>query len=391
MPLLLLPAKMLMEVQDLQPLAMRDTLPRAITFFLNQLSTRPFIAGDESNDEKFLVRAVLFLKNALSTSAYLPTRQAPPQAHECQQVLHAFFASPSLRQLVSALLMRALPLSTDEYHEYTDDPEAFVYEEHFARESGSLRKCAERCLLTLADTSECRTQVQAAVLELSNDAASNGLNGLQAILALDACYLALGLVLQGGHEVSSPQQLANVFGTLRSHCGLAAPEHAHLLRRRAAWLLGWMMLRSPHRSGQGAMPQSPGTPHSVGSNGSSNGSGTGSEAVSLMYTMLQELLVDEHPGVRLSAALAVQTLFDATDTSPRADVSPRAPTAANGKSGSSEPVGDGDGSNDPLAQLACAALLQVLHLTLNVHEIDSRWRMGQLLCRLLSRLSTSPR
>ena len=79
MPLLLLPAKMLMEVQDLQPLAMRDTLPRAITFFLNQLSTRPFIAGDESNDEKFLVRAVLFLKNALSTSAYLPTRQAPPQ------------------------------------------------------------------------------------------------------------------------------------------------------------------------------------------------------------------------------------------------------------------------------------------------------------------------
>ena len=127
--------------------------------------------------------------------------------------------------------MRALPLSTDEYHEYTDDPEAFVYEEHLARESGSLRKCAERCLLTLADTSECRTQVQAAVLELSNDAASNGLNGLQAILALDACYLALGLVLQGGHEVSSQQQLANVFGTLRSHCGLAAPEHAHLLRR----------------------------------------------------------------------------------------------------------------------------------------------------------------
>ena len=59
-------------------------------------------------------------------------------------------------------------------------------------------------------------------------------------------------------------------------------------------------------------------------------------------------------------------------------------------SGRSESVGDGDGSNDPLAQLACAALLQVLHLTLNVHEIDSRWRMGQLLCRLLSRLSTSP-
>ena len=92
------------------------------------------------------------LRNALSTSAYLPSRTAAPQAHECHQVLLAFFASPSLPQLVTALLVRALPLSSDEYDEYEADPEAFVYEEHLARESESLRKCAEKCLLTLADT-----------------------------------------------------------------------------------------------------------------------------------------------------------------------------------------------------------------------------------------------
>ena len=366
MPLLLLPAKTLMEVQDLQPLAMRDALPRAIAFFLGQLSSRPFSQSDDSFDEKFLVRALTFLRNALSTSAYLPTRQAPPQAHECQQVLHAFFASPSLRQLVSALLTRALPISPDEYDEYVADPEPFVFEEHLARESNSLRKCAERCLLTLADTNECRAQVQAAVLELSNEAASAGLSTLRAVLALDGCYLALGLVLQGAHD---GVQLHGVLNTLRSHCTLAAAEHAHLLRRRAAWLLGWM-LRTPHfKMMSAAEPQSPG------------GSG---DAVTLMYSMLQELLADEHPGVRLSAALAVQTLFDATDTSPRADPSPRPSLTVDGADVPS------DGTVDPLAQLASAALLQVLHLTLNVHEIDSRWRMGQLLCRLLSRLAAAP-
>ena len=48
------------------------------------------------------------------------------------------------------------------YAEYSEEPEAFVYEEHLARETMSLRKCAERCLLTLADTRECRQQVQQA-------------------------------------------------------------------------------------------------------------------------------------------------------------------------------------------------------------------------------------
>ena len=43
-----------------------------------------------------------------------------------------------------------------EYDEYVDDPEGFVYEEHLARECSSLRKFAQRCLLTLADTAECR-------------------------------------------------------------------------------------------------------------------------------------------------------------------------------------------------------------------------------------------
>ena len=55
--------------------------------------------------------------------------------------------------------------------------------------------------------------------------------------------------------------------------------------------------------------------------------------------------------------------------------------------------GMGPGSlsaGNPLAQLAATALMPVLHLSLHVREIDSRWRMGQLLCRLLSRLGTAP-
>ena len=44
-----------------------------------------------------------------------------------------------------------------------------------ARETEGLRKCAERCLQTLADTVECRQQVQQAVLGLCEETAAAGL------------------------------------------------------------------------------------------------------------------------------------------------------------------------------------------------------------------------
>ena len=84
----------------------------------------------------------------------------------------------------SRSVSRRLLGSPDEYETYCDAPEAFVYEEHLARETDSLRKCGERCLLTLADTAECRQPVQQAVLELSNEAALHGLATLPSVLAL---------------------------------------------------------------------------------------------------------------------------------------------------------------------------------------------------------------
>jgi hypothetical protein len=232
MRLLLLLAKLMMEVQDLHPLAMADCLPRAIAFFHSQLVSRAFTPGGDDPSEKFLVRCLLALRNTLSTSAYLPTARAAPQAHTCHQALAAFFGSSALAQLCRALLTRALVLSPAELSEYEDDPEGFVHEESVARETEGLRKCAERCLQTLADTAECRQQVQQAVLGLCGETAAAGLQGLPAVLALDACYLALGLVLQPAEAERSNQLLAG----LQRHCAEAAPAHAHLLRRRALTL-----------------------------------------------------------------------------------------------------------------------------------------------------------
>ena len=82
-----------------------------------------------------------------------------------------------------------------------------------ARETEGLRKCAERCLQTLADTAECRQQVQQAVLGLCGETAAAGLQGLPAVLALDACYLALGLVLQPAEAERSNQLLAGLLTT----------------------------------------------------------------------------------------------------------------------------------------------------------------------------------
>ena len=90
MRLLLLLAKLMMEVQDLHPLAMADCLPRAIAFFHSQLVSRAFTPGGDDPSEKFLVRCLLALRNTLSTSAYLPTARAAPQAHTCHQALAAF-------------------------------------------------------------------------------------------------------------------------------------------------------------------------------------------------------------------------------------------------------------------------------------------------------------
>ena len=145
MPLLLLPAKLLLDVQELQALAMTQTLADAITFFVGQLQLRPCEAVAEQDDERFLVRALMFLRSALSTSSYVPTRQAPPQAHTCRQVLHAFFESASLPEMVSSILMRALPLTSVEYEEYCDDPETVCPYATVARHAKSIRHTMPYC------------------------------------------------------------------------------------------------------------------------------------------------------------------------------------------------------------------------------------------------------
>ena len=102
--------------------------------------------------------------------------------------------------------------------------------------------------------------------------------------------------------------------------------------------------------------------------------------------------------MRLAAALAIQGLYDATDTSPRMD---RLNASRNECSDPNMPdgqhtivsqsvAGSTEQAVDPLARLASSALLPVLRLTLHMKEIDSRWRMGQLLVRLLARLAAAP-
>ena len=73
------------------------------------------------------------LRNTLSTSAYLPTSKAAPQALACRRALTGFFGSPALPQLCRALLTRALLLSPQELAEYDDDPESFVHVRSSAR------------------------------------------------------------------------------------------------------------------------------------------------------------------------------------------------------------------------------------------------------------------
>ena len=63
----------------------------------------------------------MFLRNALSTSAYLPSKQATPQALRCHESIQSFFSSPALPQLCNTLVCRALLLTADELEEYEAD------------------------------------------------------------------------------------------------------------------------------------------------------------------------------------------------------------------------------------------------------------------------------
>jgi len=158
------------------------------------------------------------------------------------------------------------------------------------------------------------------VLDLANQTAAAGLASLANILALDACYVALALVIRSQshanhaaitlviipqshvnhiaitliirpqsrrHQVLSPADaddaISAVVSALSTHCANASPQaqrisaisrrclggisavsrrylggisavppqHAHLLRRRAAWLLG-SILKSPALAVAGA-------------------------------------------------------------------------------------------------------------------------------------------
>ena len=81
--------------------------------------------------------------------------------------------------------------------------------------------------------------------------------------------------------MSKATALAEPAPTAHAHCAAAAPEFAHLLRRRAAWLLGWMLK----------------LPHFVATAAPAAGADSDGAHVHLMYSMLAQLLTDEHAGV----------------------------------------------------------------------------------------------
>lgn len=192
------------------------------------------------------------------------------------------------------------------------------------------------------------------------------------MLALDACYLALGLVLQPGEHERTEQLLAG----LQRHCAEAAPAYAHLLRRRAAWLLGHLM-RSP--AGLYAALPHAAAPHCSGEAAAPPQAQLGGDP--LWFVMLSQLLSDEHPGVRLTAAISLRSLLDATTTSPRSTPlsSPQDATSlvecdkmggvldGMGGSGSSSSL-----HGDLLARLSANALKPVLHLSLSVNETGTQ-------------------
>ena len=118
------------------------------------------------------------------------------------------------------------------------------------------------------------------------------------------------------HGPAEADSLCAVVSALQTHCSAAPPATAHLLRRRAASLLGHslsapeLVKPAAHEQtgeGRGHEPSACMRPPQVRTSAHEHASIDG------WYTLLGMLLQDPHRGVSLTAAIAIRRLIEASD------------------------------------------------------------------------------
>lgn len=227
--------KVLLAILEHHPLSFVEYLPTTLTFTVHYAFA---VEGEQLLFERFLIQCLNLLKGILLCPEYKPAKiihetkeMETLRAHEIKTT---FFNAETLNAMCRKLITHYFLLTQQDLQLWDSDPESFVTDEGGECWKYNLRPCTESLFLALFHEFRCTLSPLLVDLICNNHAPVDP-NNLQAILAKDAVYNAVGLAAFDMYdEVNFDEWFRTTLQEeLQIHVG-----NYRVIRRRVAWLLG---------------------------------------------------------------------------------------------------------------------------------------------------------
>lgn len=191
--------------------------------------------------ERTVIRAYRLIAQALVRSCekgyklelYRGSSGAPAWLVAGSQALRAFFTTEFMREFITVSITRHMVLTEQELVQSVEDPEAFIELEEAGSYKTSRAACVQHTLSVVLEAFPGAFSVPLA--EFLSDALAVRPASLQAVLAKDAVYAAVGVA---AYELEEAIPFAQVIPRWIEEIAYIDPSYASIARRRLAWLLG---------------------------------------------------------------------------------------------------------------------------------------------------------
>lgn len=159
--------------------------------------------------------------------------QAPEWLVSGNNTLKSFFTPEFLREFITISITRHMVLTEAELVQSVEDPEAFMELEEAGSYKTSRAACVQHALSVVLEAFP--GAFSAPLAEFLSDALAVRPASLQAVLAKDAVYAAVGVAAYG---LSDTIPFDQVIPRWIEEIAYVDPAYASIARRRLAWLLG---------------------------------------------------------------------------------------------------------------------------------------------------------
>jgi hypothetical protein len=231
--LVLLCGKFVIELQQSQAMPFRHWLPFYLEFSYNQILTANL--SDSSEDERFIIQCMIFIKNILECSEYTEEYSELQDSVEAQNVIKQFFSLSTLTNLCKSLIVKHMPLTISNLEDWKSDPENFWNESESDSWQDKRKPCAETLFLTLLEKQK---ELLPLVVQLVQELLKSNYSShkMDYLLLKDSCYTAIGL---GYYYLYDYVDFNSWFTSeLTGDLKIAEPNYK-IIHRRVAWLVGY--------------------------------------------------------------------------------------------------------------------------------------------------------